>query len=96
MDGSIFYAKDTKMVDKVILSLKYEFLLERAEDLAGFLVIQIRRTSDDITLKQTGLIEMILHAMIMKEHNVKYTLVDKDSLSKDTPGVPSCEEWGYR
>ena len=39
----IFYSKENKITDNVITSLKDEFLLEREEDVAGFLGLQIDR-----------------------------------------------------
>ena len=37
VDSYIFNAPDKQSVDDVIISLKDEFLLEREEDVAGFL-----------------------------------------------------------
>lgn len=53
------------MIDKVISSLKDEFLLEREEDMAGFLGLQILHDwdTDTIALSQTGLIDTILDTM---------------------------------
>ena len=69
MDDAIFFAKSKKSIDDVILSLKDIFLLEREEDMAEFLGINISRSKDGnkdiITMTQTGLIDRILRAMDM-------------------------------
>ena len=41
VDDCTFYSKTKKFIDKIILSLKDEFLLEREEDMVGFLGIKI-------------------------------------------------------
>jgi hypothetical protein len=78
--------------------LKDEFLLEREEDMAGFLGINITRdkNNDSLTLTQTGLIERILTAMEMEDCNTKYTPADKEPLCKDIDGDPCSENWEYR
>jgi hypothetical protein len=98
VDDCIFYSKKSSTIDKVILSLKDEFLLEKEEDMAGFLGIQIVRDAENhtITMTQTGLIDRILVAMEMESCNMKYTLAEKDPLCKDTDGAPCCENWDYR
>ena len=62
VDDYIFYAKESKTIDDVISSLKYDFLLEREEDKAVFLGLNIQRAMDKetVTLLQTGLIDKIL------------------------------------
>ena len=93
-----FYSKIHNLIDKLILSLKDEFLLEREDDMAGFLGIKIARNKDNdsLTMTQTGLIERILAAMEMEDYNLKYTPTDKDPLHKDQDGDPCCESWDYR
>ena len=67
------------MIDDVINSLQDKFLLEREEDVAEFLGIQMERNSntDKITLTQTELIVRILKAMSLDDSNPKYTPADK-------------------
>ena len=98
VDDCIFYSKSAKTIDNVILSLKDEFLLEREEDMAGFLGIHIisDEHNNSLTMTQTGLIERILAAMDMEDCNHKYTPADKDPLCKDVNGAPCCEDWDYR
>jgi hypothetical protein len=98
VDDCIFYSKKSPTIDKVILSLKDEFLLEKEEDMAGFLGIQIVRDAENhiITMTQTGLIDRILAAMEMENCNMKYTPAEKDPLCKDMDGAPCCENWDYR
>ena len=98
MDDCICYSKTQKFIDKVILSLKDKFLLEREEDMAGFLGINISRdkANNSLTMTQTGLIKRILAAMDMEDCNMKYTPAEKDPLCKDMDGDPCCENWDYR
>ena len=98
VDDCIFYAKDNASIDTIISSLKDEFLLEREEDMAGFLGLKITRdvNKGTVTLLQTGLIDKILVATQMEECNLKYTPADKIPLNKDLDGDPCCEEWYYR
>ena len=98
IDDYIFYSKSVKTIDEVILSLKDEFLLEREEDMAGFLEINITRDehNNSLTVTQIGLIGRILSAMDMEDCNHKYTLADKDPLCKDVDGASCCEDWDYR
>ena len=67
MDDCIFYSKKAATIDNIILSLKDEFLLEKEEDMAGFLGIQIESDVDNntLTMTQSGLIDRILVAMDM-------------------------------
>ena len=45
VDDYTFYAPDKQSIDDIIISLKYEILLEREEDMIGFLGLQIERES---------------------------------------------------
>ena len=67
VDDCIFNSKKSATIDKLILSIKDEFLLEKEEDMAGFLGIQIDRDKDNktLTMTQTGLIDRIIMAMDM-------------------------------
>ena len=49
VDDTIFYAKDSSSINAIISDLKHEFLLEREEDMAGFLGLSISR--NDIKAK---------------------------------------------
>ena len=61
VDNYIVYTVNKESIDEIILSMKHEFLLEREEDLAEFLGIQIERNEQNnkITLAQTGLTDQI-------------------------------------
>ena len=98
VDDCIFYSKTQSLIDKVILSLKDEFLLEREEDMAGFLGINISRDANNksLSMTQTGLIERILTAMDMEDCNLKYTPAEKDPLCKDVDGDPCSESRDYK
>ena len=45
-DNCTFYAKEANEIDAVITSLKDKLLIEREEDLAGFLRIHIDRNKN--------------------------------------------------
>ena len=98
MDDAICYAKDKALIDRVILSLKDEYLLERKEDIAGFLGIIITKNTPDgtVTLAQTGLIDIILEVMRLENSNLRFILADKIPLHKDEHGSLCMEEWNYR
>jgi hypothetical protein len=72
VNDCIFYSNTHNRIDNLILSLKDEFLLEREEDMAGFLGINITRdkNNDSLTITQTRLIERILTAMEMEDCNI--------------------------
>ena len=97
-DDYIFYATDTTMINNVIDSLKDKFLLEREEDMARFLGLQIERDKSDgtVTLTQSGLIGKFCEAMEMENSNLKYDPADKTTLNKNLTGISCCEDWDYR
>ena len=97
VDDCIFYSNTNSAIDKLIDNLKDEFLLEKEEDMAGFLGLQIDRTTPGtVVLTQTGLINRILVLMEMETCNPKYTPADKIPLGKDEDGDPCREDWEYR
>ena len=77
----------------MILGLKDEFLLEKEEDMARFLGIQIVHDpkNNTITMTQTGLIDKVLASTDMEDCNLKYTPAEKDPLCKDAAGAPCCD-----
>ena len=83
VDDYIFYVKYLYTIDDTVNSLKDEFLIEREENMAGFLALQIQRdeTAGTIILTQTGLIYKIVEAMGKEDSNVKYTTEDKKKLA---------------
>ena len=93
VDDCIFYSKKIDQIDKLILDLKDEFLLERESDMAGFLGLHMDKSKEGVViLSQTGLINRILSVMTMEECNPKYTPVDKVPVAKDIDGDPCMEE----
>ena len=64
-----------KSINDMILSLQDIFLLEREEDTAGFLGINILRDemNNTIIMTQTGLINRILNSIDVVNVNAKYT-----------------------
>ena len=65
--------------------------------MAGFLVLQIQRNTDNGTfaLTHAGLIDKILDVMGMEESNIKYAPADKVPLHNDLDGAPFCDDWYY-
>ena len=97
VDDCIFYSDTDKAIDKLIGDMKDEFLLEKEEDMAGFLGLQIDRTTKGtVVLTQTGLIDRILVLMELEDCNPKFTPADKLPLGKDLEGDPCRERWEYR
>ena len=94
VDDCIFYSKTDEAIFKLIKDLKDVFLLEKEEDLAGFLCLQIDRTTKGtVVLTQTGLIDRILVLMELEDCNIKHTPADKLPLGKDLEGDPCREQW---
>ena len=95
VNGFIFYAKYKTMIDAAIASMKDTFLLEREDDVAGLLGLQIERDVKIgiITLIQTSLINKILESMGMDDSKPEYTAADKLPLHKNVEGMPCCEAW---
>ena len=98
VDDAIFYAKDANSINVIISSLKEEFLLEREEDMARFLGLNITldKIKGTVTLYQIDLIDKILNITDMEDCNIKFTPVDKEPLDKDLDSDPYCEAWEYR
>ena len=97
VDDCIFYSNVDSAIERLIDDLKEEFLLEKEEDMAGFLGLQIDRSKPGtVVLTQTGLIERILVLMDLETCNAKFIPVDKIPLGKDEDGDPSRECWEYR
>ena len=98
VDDCIFYAKDSTCIDKIIDSLKDGFLLEKEDDMAGFLGLSILRDEKDgtVTLTQEGLTDRVITAMNLQEANPNFTPADKVPLSKDLEGENCVEDWNYR
>ena len=63
--------KSKKSIDDTILILKDTFLLEREEDMAGFLGVNIMRNANTITMTQMDLIDQILGVMDMEDSHPK-------------------------
>ena len=94
VNNCIVYSKDNAATEKVIGSLKGEFLLKREGSIAGFRGLQVNQNTlnGSITLTQTRLIDRILSAMNMESANHNFTPAPKEPLHKDLNGEPYCEE----
>ena len=81
MDDDIFFGKYDKSINAIIQGLQNDFLLERGENMAGFLSIILTRFSDNntITLTQTGITDLILRTMETDQYHIKYTPVYTNS-----------------
>ena len=78
VDDCIFYSNTDSAIDKLINDLKEEFLLDKEEDTAGLLGLQIDRIKPGtFILTQTGLIERMLVLMELEDFNPKLTQEDK-------------------
>ena len=97
MDDCIFYSKNKRQIDDLILDLNVEFLLEKKPEMSRFLGLKIDRSMEGkVVLSQTGLIQRILSVMNMTDCNLKYTPVNKVPVGKDLEGNPCLEDWEYR
>ena len=69
----------------MIDSLKDNFLLERENDMARFLGLQINRNTEDgsVTLAQEDLTDRVLEVMNLHDTNPNYTPADNIHLTKD-------------
>ena len=78
VDDCIFYSKNKRPIDALILDLKDIFLLEKESVMDGFLGLKIDISMEGkVVLSQTGLIERTLSIMNMIDFNLKYTPADK-------------------
>ena len=110
VDDCIFFVRSAKTIDKFIQSLqtvptKYKskwdaFLLNKEEDFAGFLGIDISHSKDvnnAIELLQIGLIDRVLDVLGLNNDNAKVRSAPASSspLLKDENGPPRKEDWNY-
>ena len=88
VDDCLFFAKDLNMIDEVIIQLrKQNMSLNKEDDVAGFLGINIIRTSaGDIEMTQTGLIDRIIATLGLENATNKQTPAEVLPLGKDTEG----------
>ena len=98
VDDCIFYSKSKDKIDRIVESLKDEFLLKREENMAGFLGLNIQHSTDKktVTLTQVGLIERILQVTGIDDSNHKLASAETTPLCKDIEGEPCQEAWNYR
>ena len=103
-DDCLFFAKDPKDIDAIILDLqnpednnKEQFLLNEEDDVAGFLGILFRKEKNEngeicnIKLTQTGLIKRILEVTGMEGCTKISTPAEIKALGKDESGDPPME-----
>ena len=92
----LIFAFDDKSIQDFIDSMKDNFLLDKEDELAGFLGIDI----DDLvkrhfTLTQKGLINKIIKATGLEDANPMATPTVKGALGQDKDGQRCVEEWEY-
>ena len=92
----MFYCQNSTPIETLINDLKKELLLEKEEHMAGFLGLQMDRSSEGIsTLTQIGLIDTNITVMDMQYKTHKFPPADKIPLSKYEDRDPCREEWEY-
>ena len=107
VDDCIFLAKDEQIIDDLINDLREpantdndKFLLNKEEDYAGFLGIDIRPSTHEdgaIELLQTGLIDRILKVLSLDGDNVKIRNdpASTTPLGKLEDSAPRKDHWSY-
>ena len=95
VDDTLLYAKNQEDIDEVISLLKNErqMELEKEDDAAGFLGVDIRRNPETgcVTLKQDGLKKKLIEALQIDDLPAVYTPSDC-VLGKDLDGdPPNCD-----
>jgi hypothetical protein len=97
VDDCIFVATSHVVINRELAILKKTFDLEKEEDMAGFLGVQITTEKYGAkTLTQTGLIDRILCMTNMVEASGKVTPAAYGVLGKDEHGDPRLEDWNHR
>ena len=91
----IFYSKYMNKIQKIIECLKDAFLLEKEEDMAGLLELDMKHSKNGktLTLKQMRLIDRILKATEMENLNPKSTPVETTIIGTYLDGNPCKENW---
>jgi hypothetical protein len=83
VDDTLFFAKEMSDIDDLIEDLQKTMVLEVEEDVAGFLGVHIDRRDDGtINLTQTGLIDRIITALIVRTSQRNERELKSDALAK--------------
>ena len=97
VDDCLFFAAKAENITFVFLELQKTYDVDREEDVAGFLGLEMRKHKDgSIELLQTGLIDRIIKSLGLEDANPKYTPAEVGLLGKDQDGPPRKESWNYR
>jgi Reverse transcriptase (RNA-dependent DNA polymerase) len=99
-DCLFFFSHSEEKIDAVLEDLKSanptSFQLNIEDDVAGFLGIHLAKQGDgSIELKQTGLIDWILHVVNMEDCCEVTMPVEKGTIGKDDQGQDCQETWSY-
>jgi len=97
VDDTLFFARNEKDIDEVVMFLKNENMeLEVEDDVAGFLGVHIDRKKDGrITLTQLGLTDRIIRALNLGDSHGKETPAEFGTLPKDLDGEPMNGTFSY-
>ena len=98
VDDCLFFSKHQHDIDTAIEKIKDTGMdLEKEDDAAGFLGVDIQRDdkAGTVNLTQKGLIKKVIQALGVEDANPKLTPAPKDSLGRDLTGAPFCEDFNY-
>ena len=98
VDDTLFYARNVKDIDEIIIKLRdqYNMELEEENDVAGFLGVHInKKENGSIELLQDGLIERIIRALNLEDRPGKSTPVEFGTLDKDIGDEERNETFSY-
>jgi hypothetical protein len=97
VDGCLFYSRGNAPIDAMIESLREQFDLNREDDAAGFLGIDINRREDgSVQLRQDGLIDRVLALLQLSDANSCATPAEVGALGSNFDDAPFNEVWNYR
>ena len=98
VDDCLFFSKHQHDIDSAIKRIKDTGMnLEKEDDAAGFLGVNIERNDDDgsVNLTQAGLTQKVIQALGIEDVNPKLTPAPKEALGRDLKGIPFNEEFNY-
>jgi hypothetical protein len=100
VDDCLFFSHSEEKIHAVLKDLKLanptSFQLNIEDDVAGFLGIHLEKQEDGlIELKQTGLIDWILHMMNMEDCCEATRPAENGTIGKHKHGKDCQEMWSY-
>jgi len=93
MDDCLFFAQDSRKIDKMITNLKEEFILEPEDDVTAFLGIEFWKLANGaLELVQPHLINQVIETVFgTNEFNFKDTPASTQPLHMDSEGANGIE-----